>query len=337
MFMSACHILVTGGCGFIGSTLVRELIAHGNRVTVLDALTYAGKLENLGEARSSPLLSVQVGDIGDRTLVRSLFDRDPISAVVNLAAQTHVDRSIDSAEPFIRTNVLGTQILLDEATRFWSKLPSEEKQSFRYLQVSTDEVFGSLGAEGRFSERSPYGPRSPYAASKAAADHLVSAWFHTHKLPTITTFSGNNYGPRQYPEKLIPLVIRQALSGEAIPIYGSGENVRDWVHVEDHAAGLINALERAAPGSTYCLSARDERTNLDVIEMVLSALSTLRPRPNGQDYRQLLSFVADRPGHDWRYAMDPSRAELEIGFSPKHRFHTSILEVVRSYVEHAES
>lgn len=331
--MSDDRVLVTGGCGFIGSTLVRRLIERGHRITILDALTYAGSIGNLGEVLEHPNLTVRIGDIEDRQCVRSIFSREAFSAVINLAAQTHVDRSIADAESFVRTNILGTEILLDETKKYWARLSLAERHRFRFLQVSTDEVFGSLGNEGHFTETSPYRPRSPYAASKAAADHLVAAWFHTYGLPTIITFSGNNYGPRQYPEKLIPLAIKRALSGEPIPIYGNGKNVRDWIHVEDHVAGLIAALKDGAPGSTYCLSARDELTNLQVIELTLAALSTIKPSPPGKEYRQLLSFVADRPGHDWRYAMDPSRAEQDLGFTPIHRFGQTILEVVQHYVE----
>ena len=327
------HILVTGGCGFIGSTLVRQLIAQQYRVTVLDALTYSGKLENLAGVASAPQLKVVVGDIGDANLVQDLYREDEFSAVMNLAAETHVDRSISDARPFMTTNVLGTHQLLAATLKHWQGLSPEAQASFRFVQVSTDEVFGSLGAAGLFSEDSPYAPRSPYAASKAAADHLVASWLHTHGLPTITTYSGNNYGPRQYPEKFVPLVIKRARSGDKIPIYGDGKNVRDWMHVEDHANGLIAALERGAPGSTYCFGARNELTNLEVLRLVCAALDALRPLPAGGRYEDLATFVEDRLGHDWRYALDPSKATRELAFTPKHTFQSSITQVARSYVE----
>ena len=331
--MSDRHILVTGGCGFIGSTLVRQLIAQKYRVTVLDALTYSGKLENLAGVASAPQLKVVVGDIGDANLVQGLYREDEFSAVMNLAAETHVDRSISDASPFIMTNVLGTHQLLTATLKYWQALSPEAQASFRFVQVSTDEVFGSLGATGLFSEESPYAPRSPYAASKAAADHLVASWFHTYGLPVITTYCGNNYGPRQYPEKFIPLIIKRALSGSKIPVYGTGGNVRDWVHVDDHASGLIAALEHGAPGSTYCLSARNELTNLEVLKLVCAALDALQPLPAGGKHEDLASFVEDRLGHDWRYALDPSKATRELAFTPKHTLQSSIAQVVRSYVE----
>ena len=331
--MSDRHILVTGGCGFIGSTLVRELIAQKYRVTVLDALSYSGKLENLVGVGTAPQLEIVVGDIGDADLVQSLYADHKFLAVMNLAAETHVDRSISDASPFISTNVLGTHQLLNATLEYWQALSPEAQASFRFVQVSTDEVFGSLGATGLFSEESPYAPRSPYAASKAAADHLVASWFHTYGLPVITTYCGNNYGPRQYPEKFIPLIIKRALSGSKIPVYGTGGNVRDWVHVDDHASGLIAALEHGAPGSTYCLSARNELTNLEVLKLVCAALDALRPLPAGGKHEDLASFVEDRLGHDWRYALDPSKATRELAFTPKHTLQSSIAQVVRSYVE----
>jgi dTDP-glucose 4,6-dehydratase len=333
--MSSRHILVTGGCGFIGSTLVRLLIARGDKVTVLDALTYSGKVENLGALTENPDLEIVVGDIADANLVQAVFSSHQFTAVMNLAAETHVDRSISDASPFITTNVLGTQQLLTEARQYWQTLSSEAKDKFRFVQVSTDEVFGSLGPEGYFSEQSPYAPRSPYAASKAAADHLGNAAFHTYGLPVVTTYCGNNYGPRQYPEKLIPLTIKKALAGELIPVYGDGKNIRDWVHVEDHAAGLIAALDRGVPGSQYCLGSQNELTNLEVLDLVCAALEAIRPSQGETKYRELAAFVEDRLGHDRRYALDATKAKRELGFTPKHTFEASIVEVVRSYVEGA--
>ena len=333
--MSDRHILVTGGCGFIGSTLVRQLIARGDKVTVLDALTYSGKVENLDAVAADPRLEIVIGDIVDANLLQALFSSHQFTAVLNLAAETHVDRSISDASPFIATNVFGTQQLLSEARGCWQNLSGESKESFRFIQVSTDEVFGSLGPEGYFSEESSYAPRSPYAASKAAADHLAAAAFHTYGLPVITTYCGNNYGPRQYPEKLIPLTIKKALAGEPIPVYGDGKNTRDWVHVEDHSSGLIAALDRGVPGSRYCLGSRNELTNLEVLDVVCGALEAIRPRQGGTKYRDLATFVEDRLGHDRRYALDPTKAMRELGFAPKHTLQASIAEVVRSYVGNA--
>jgi len=333
--MSSRHILVTGGCGFVGSTLVLQLIARGDKVTVLDALTYSGKVEHLAAVAADPHLEIVIGNIADANLLQALFSRHQFTAVLNLAAETHVDRSISDASPFIATNVLGTQQLLSEARRYWQALSGVTKEGFRFLQVSTDEVFGSLGPEGYFSEESSYAPRSPYAASKAAADHLGAASFHTYGLPVITTYCGNNYGPRQFPEKLIPLTIKKALAGELIPVYGDGTNIRDWVHVEDHASGLIAALDRGVPGSRYCLGSRNELTNLEVLDCVCAALEAIRPSQGGTKYRELAAFVEDRPGHDRRYALDPAKAMRELSFTPKHTFQASIAEVVRSYVEGA--
>lgn len=331
--MKGNRVLVTGGCGFIGSALVRELIAKQYRITVLDALTYAGVRENLAGVASPEQLDVVIGDIGDAELVQQLFNEHSFSAVFHLAAETHVDRSISNASPFITTNVLGTYTLLAATLNHWQQMHGEAQERFRFIQVSTDEVFGTLGPTGCFTEDSPYAPRSPYAASKASADHLAAAWHHTFGLPVITTYCGNNYGPRQYPEKFIPLIIKRALSGSAIPVYGSGENVRDWVHVDDHASGLIAALERGTAGSTYCFGARNELTNLEVLTIVCTALDELRPRSGGAKYEELATFVEDRLGHDWRYAIDPSKAARELGFSAKHTLQTSISQVVRHYVE----
>ena len=331
--MKTNRVLVTGGCGFIGSALVRELVAKQYRVTVLDALTYAGVRENLAGVASPEQLDVVVGDIGDAELVQQLFNEHSFSAVFHLAAETHVDRSISNASPFITTNVLGTYTLLAATLKHWQQMHGEAQERFRFIQVSTDEVFGTLGPTGCFTEDSPYAPRSPYAASKASADHLAAAWHHTFGLPVITTYCGNNYGPRQYPEKFIPLTIKRALSGSAIPVYGSGENVRDWVHVDDHANGLIAAFERGTAGSTYCFGARNELTNLEVLRSVCAALDVLRPRSGGAKYEELATFVEDRLGHDWRYAIDPSKAARELGFSAKHTLQTSISQVVRHYVE----
>jgi dTDP-glucose 4,6-dehydratase len=314
---------------------VLQLIARGDKVTVLDALTYSGKVEHLAAVAADPHLEIVIGNIADANLLQALFSRHQFTAVLNLAAETHVDRSISDASPFIATNVLGTQQLLSEARRYWQALSGVTKEGFRFLQVSTDEVFGSLGPEGYFSEESSYAPRSPYAASKAAADHLGAASFHTYGLPVITTYCGNNYGPRQFPEKLIPLTIKKALAGELIPVYGDGTNIRDWVHVEDHASGLIAALDRGVPGSRYCLGSRNELTNLEVLDCVCAALEAIRPSQGGTKYRELAAFVEDRPGHDRRYALDPAKAMRELSFTPKHTFQASIAEVVRSYVEGA--
>lgn len=307
------RVLVTGGAGFIGSNLVRALLAEpAGEVIVLDKMTYAGdarvidELAALGGAR----FSFVCGDIADRACVRALLAAHRPEGIVHLAAESHVDRSIDAPADFIATNVVGTFALLDECRRY---LADGAPPQFGFLHVSTDEVFGALGDTGAFVEGSPYAPRSPYSASKAASDHLVSAYVHTYAFPAIITNCSNNYGPHQFPEKLIPLVIARALDGQPLPVYGTGDNVRDWIYVTDHCAALRAVMARGRLGETYLIGARSERRNLDVVHAICDALDELRPRRGGS-YRELIRFVADRPGHDFRYAIDPSKIERELGW-----------------------
>ncbi len=336
--------IVTGGAGFIGSNLVRHILAtrSGIRVVVLDKLTYAGSLENLSDVLDDPRLVFVRGDIADRALVESLFREHRPSAVLNLAAESHVDRSIDGPGLFLQTNVVGTFVLLEAARAFLAEARAGAREEFRFLHVSTDEVYGSLGPEGRFTEVTPYSPSSPYAASKAAADHFVLAYHRTYGLPAILTNCSNNYGPYQFPEKLIPLMILNAVEGRPLPIYGDGGNVRDWLYVEDHCEGLLAAVERGRAGEKYNLGGEAERTNLEVVRRIGEALEELLPaaenpalRARGaRRYRDLETFVADRPGHDRRYAIDPSKARRELGWAARHGFDSGIRETVRWYLEH---
>jgi dTDP-glucose 4,6-dehydratase len=323
-------LLITGGAGFIGSNLVHYALAHsGHRLVVVDKLTYAGSLLNIEPVLTDPRVSFVRADIADREAMARVFDEHRPAAVLNLAAETHVDRSIDSPRPFIDTNIVGTFTLLEVARAFRGTRPDSE--AFRFLHVSTDEVYGSLGPTGTFSEETPYAPNSPYAASKAAADHLVRAYGHTYRLPVITTNCSNNYGPYQFPEKLIPLMILNAVEGRPLPIYGDGGNVRDWLFVEDHCAGLLAVLEKGRIGETYNLGGAGERTNLQVVDGICAAIEELRP---GTAAHRLKTFVADRPGHDRRYAIDASKIERELGWRPTRSFEDGIRETVRWYLEH---
>jgi dTDP-glucose 4,6-dehydratase len=324
-------ILVTGGAGFIGSALVRRLIADSNvDVVTLDRLTYAGNLDSLAPAASARHHFVR-GDVCDAEVVRALLVRYQPSAIVHLAAETHVDRSITGPGEFVRTNVLGTHTLLDEAMSYWSALPAVERAAFRFLHVSTDEVYGSLDAEGEFDEESPYRPNSPYAASKAGADHLVRAFHRTYGFPSITTNCSNNYGPYQFPEKLIPLLILNAIAGAPLPVYGRGENVRDWLHVDDHVDALRLVLERGRMGETYGIGGRSERRNLDVARAVCAIVDERLHDPAGPRER-LITFVEDRPGHDFRYAMNTDKIERELGWRPAHTFDAGLRETVEWYL-----
>ena len=327
-------IFVTGGAGFIGSAVVRRLVNDGyRRVVTIDALTYAGHRENLADVEDAPNHRFVELDITDANGLRALYEEERPDAVLHLAAESHVDRSIDGPEAFVHTNVLGTQRLLDATRRHFASLDGEAREAFRFLQVSTDEVYGSLGPEGAFTEESPYRPRSPYAASKAGADHLARAYGHTYGLPVLVTNCSNNYGPYQYPEKLIPLTILKALAGEAVPVYGDGSNVRDWLYVEDHVAGLLSVLDGGRPGETYLIGGSSERTNLDVVHTVLGVLNELVP--SDQDYRKLITLVTDRPGHDFRYAVDASRVRSELGWAPSMAFEDGVRATVRWYLGHA--
>ncbi len=326
---------MTGGAGFIGSAVVRRLVGDGyRRVVTVDALTYAGHRESLAGADGAPNHRFVQLDITDAAGVRSLFEEERPDAVLHLAAESHVDRSIDGPEAFVRTNVLGTQHLLDAARRHLATLDGSGRDAFRFLHVSTDEVYGSLAAEGAFTESSPYRPRSPYAASKAGADHLARAYWHTYGLPVLVTNCSNNYGPYQYPEKLIPLTLLRALAGEPVPVYGDGTNVRDWLHVEDHVDGLLAVLGRGRPGETYLIGGSSERSNLQVVHAILDALADLVPAE--RDYRDLIRFVPDRPGHDFRYAVDATRIRRELGWRPQQSFEEGITSTVKWYLEHGD-
>jgi dTDP-glucose 4,6-dehydratase len=325
-------ILVTGGAGFIGSAVVRHLARRGGvRVVNVDKLTYAGNLDSLADVEGSPDYAFERVDICDEAAVRRLFETYRPQAVMHLAAESHVDRSIDGPGAFVQTNVVGTYVLLHEARRYWASLPTEEAARFRFLHVSTDEVFGSLGDEGAFSEATPYAPTSPYSASKAASDHLARAWHHTYGLPVVVTNCSNNYGPYQFPEKLIPLTILNALARRPLPVYGRGENVRDWLYVEDHAEALVAVLERGRVGETYAIGGHDERRNLDVVHAICDAVDALVP--TGAPRRALVRFVADRPGHDLRYAIDASKIRRELGWVPRETFESGLAKTVRWYVE----
>ncbi len=327
------NLLITGGAGFIGSTFVRMALAKGHSVTVLDRLTYAGHRENLEELLLSGAVRLVVGSIADANVVSSLLlGTTRWDAVVNFAAESHVDRSISGPSPFIETNILGTFQLLEASLKYWRTLEPEARSRFRYLQVSTDEVYGELGPTGKFSEKTPYQPNSPYSASKAAADHLVRAWHHTYGLPVLTTNCSNNYGPRQLPEKLIPLMIANAVAGKPLPVYGTGLNVRDWIHVADHCAGILLALERGTPGDTYCFGGNAERTNLDVVHGLCDTLDRLKPRATGS-YRDLIAFVTDRPGHDFRYAIDDTLACEKLGFTRSYDFTRGLRNTIEWYLD----
>lgn len=326
-------ILVTGGFGFIGSAYVRYLIRHTDaQVINLDKLTYAASPDALEEALGHARHVHERADIADAVAVNAIFAKYQPDAVVHLAAETHVDRSIDGPAAFIQTNITGTYVMLDAARAYWQALPAARKAAFRFHHVSTDEVFGTLGDEGKFSEDSPYAPNSPYAASKASADHLVRAWNHTYGLPVVLTNCTNNYGPWQFPEKLIPLVTLNALEGKKLPVYGKGANVRDWLHVDDHAEALYLVLTRAAVGATYGIGGGEEHRNLDVVEGICDALDRQTPDGAIGPRRKLIEFVADRPGHDWRYAMDITRIGRDLGWRPRVSFAQGLDQTVAWYL-----
>ncbi len=328
--------LITGGAGFIGSCHVLQSRKGGAKVINLDKLTYAGNMDNLSALlQDSEHVFVQ-GDIGDEELVRKLLQQYKPDAIINFAAESHVDRSIHDPDAFVRTNVLGTCVLLRESLSYWQGLEDQKKVDFRFLHVSTDEVFGSLSLnDAAFTEDTPYAPNSPYSASKASSDHLVRAFHETYGLPILITNCSNNYGPRQFPEKLIPLVICNALDNKPIPIYGKGENIRDWLHVEDHCAAIDVVLQRGQVGRTYNIGGRAERTNLQVVKSICQALDDFMPRTHG-NYMDLINYVTDRPGHDFRYAIDCTRLEKELGFTPTYDFDEGILETVRWYLENQD-
>jgi dTDP-glucose 4,6-dehydratase len=331
-------LLVTGGCGFIGSNFVLDWVRGGHgRVVNLDLLTYAGNLSNLDAIAGSPAHRFVHGDIGDAALVGELLDTERPAAIVHFAAESHVDRSIHDAAAFIDTNVTGTWRLLEAARRYWSALAPGERETFRFVHVSTDEVYGSLGpGDPPFTEATPYAPTSPYAASKAAADHLARAWSHTWGLPVIVTNCSNNYGPLQFPEKLIALMIRNALRGLPLPVYGDGGQVRDWLHVADHCAALRRVLEAGRPGQTYNIGGNSERRNLDVVHALCAALDAALPDSPHRPHANLIRFVTDRPGHDRRYAIDCGKIGRELGWQPVRRFEEGLAATVRWYLEHPD-
>jgi dTDP-glucose 4,6-dehydratase len=326
-------VFITGGAGFIGSALIRLLIAENDwRIVNIDKLTYAGNLESLGTAGKDVRHIFSQTDICDRAALDALFAEYPPDGVIHLAAESHVDRSIHGPGDFIETNITGTYTLLEATRAYWSGLDEAGRAAFRFHHVSTDEVFGSLGATGMFTEETAYDPRSPYSSSKAASDHLVRAWQHTYGLPTLITNCSNNYGPCQFPEKLIPLMILNALAGKPLPIYGKGDNVRDWLHVDDHARALRLVFERGATGATYCIGGHNEKTNLDVVDTLCVLLDKLSPRADGQAYAALKTYVADRPGHDKRYAIDAGKIARELGWQPQETFESGIEKTVAWYL-----
>jgi len=336
-------MIVTGGAGFIGCNFVRMALERtGDKVVVFDKLTYAGNLDSLSDVASHPRYAFVQGDIADREAIRALFRDHRPASVVNFAAESHVDRSIDDPGAFVRTNINGTFELLDASRSFLASEGDAARRSFRFLHVSTDEVYGSLGKTGAFTEETPYAPNSPYAASKAAADHLVRAFRETYGLPVLITNCSNNYGPYQFPEKLIPLMLLNALEGKRLPIYGDGGNVRDWLFVEDHCAGILTILEKGAPGGKYNLGGNNERTNLELVDLLCAELERLRPaRENSKlrekgiaSYADLKSFVPDRPGHDRRYAIDASKIRRDLGWTPRHDLASGLAATVGWYLGH---
>ena len=337
--------IVTGGAGFIGANFVRHALAQGElRVVVLDKLTYAGHMESLADVADDPRFRFVRADIADASAVEQIFREHQPTAVVNFAAETHVDRSIDGPGAFVQTNVLGTFVLLEAARQHVARCGPEAASRFRFLHVSTDEVYGSLGPEGAFEETTPYEPNSPYSASKAGADHLVRAYHATYGLPALVTNCSNNYGPYQYPEKLIPLMLLNALEGKPLPIYGDGGNVRDWLYVEDHCEGIRLALERGQPGGRYNIGGGNERTNLELVDLLCMQLEEARPAAQNPslaaagvyEYGGLKTFVPDRPGHDRRYAIDSSLIRRELGWQPRHDLGAGLAQTVRWYLEHLD-
>ena len=328
-------ILVTGAAGFIGANFVLDWLEQCNEPVVnLDLLTYAGNLENLKELEGDPRYQFVFGNIGDRELVSKLLADTQPRAVINFAAESHVDRSIHGPGDFIQTNIVGTFNLLESVRGYWNDLPDAEKAAFRFLHVSTDEVYGSLSKEDPpFSETNPYEPNSPYSASKAASDHLVRAWHHTYGLPVLTTNCSNNYGPYHFPEKLIPLCILNALNGKPLPIYGDGQQIRDWLYVKDHCSAIRRVLEAGKLGETYNVGGWNEKANLDVVNTLCSILDELQPRADGQSYATQITFVQDRPGHDRRYAIDARKLEKELGWKPQETFETGIRKTVQWYLD----
>jgi dTDP-glucose 4,6-dehydratase len=324
-------ILITGGAGFIGSAVVRRAVADGHQVVNLDALTYSANLENVAGVAQDPAYAFEHADICDEVAVHAIFARHKPDAVMHLAAESHNDRAIEGPLDFVRTNVMGTAVLLEAARAHWSALPADRKQDFRFHHVSTDEVFGALGEDGQFTEETPYDPNSPYSSSKAGADHLVRAWGRTYGLPVVLTNCANNYGPFQFPEKLIPTVITRALEGKTIPVYGDGRQVRDWLHVDDHAEALLLVLGRGRLGETYCIGGDSTKRNIEVIRILCDHLDAMAPA--NTSHAEKITFVADRPGHDFRYSIDASKLKAELGWEPRMDLKAGMEDTVRWYVE----
>jgi dTDP-glucose 4,6-dehydratase len=334
MVTSQPTYFVTGGAGFIGSNYIHFLTGADPdaKVLNLDKLTYAGNPDSLESLAKNPLYQFQQGDICDAELIEKIFHEFQPATIVHFAAESHVDRSIDGPDSFIETNIQGTYNLLKQAQSYWDGLSGDDKAKFRFLHVSTDEVYGSLGSEGYFSEETPYSPNSPYSASKAASDHLVRAWHHTYGLPVLTTNCSNNYGPFQFPEKLIPLIILNAIDGKPLPIYGDGGNVRDWLYVVDHCQAINRVIESGTPGETYNIGGNNEKTNLEVVTAVCDMLVELKPKLSGS-YKDLITFVPDRPGHDRRYAIDASKIKRELGWEPTESFESGLRKTVSWYLQ----
>lgn len=331
-------ILVTGGAGFIGSNFVLDWLEQSAEpVLNLDKLSYAGNLENLASLQGDARHTFVQGDIGDSDKVAALLRQYGVRAVVNFAAESHVDRSIHGPQAFIDNNIMGTFKLLETVKAYWNVLPDTDKQAFRFLHVSTDEVYGSLSKDApAFTERNPHEPNSPYSASKAASDHLVRAWHHTYGLPVLTTNCSNNYGPYHFPEKLIPLMIVNALAGKPLPVYGDGQQIRDWLYVKDHCSAIRRVLEAGAVGETYNVGGWNEKANIDIVKTVCALLDELQPRADGQPYASQITYVTDRPGHDRRYAIDASKIERELGWKPAETFDTGIAKTVRWYLDNPQ-
>lgn len=329
--------LVTGGAGFIGSALCREIVSNSvGRVVNVDKLTYAANLNSLDSIAASDRYSFHQLDICDRERIGAVFEAERPDVVMHLAAETHVDRSITGPADFIMSNLVGTYTMLEAARSYWEQLDGEHRDRFRFLHISTDEVFGSLGPSGAFVEDTSYDPSSPYSASKAGADHLAMAWHRTYGVPVLMSNCSNNYGPYHFPEKLVPLIITNALNGVSLPVYGKGENIRDWLYVEDHARALLAIASRGTPGRSYNVGTRDERTNLQVVQAICQHLDELKPRGNGACYADLIAYVPDRPGHDFRYAIDPARIETELGWRAEETFTTGLEKTVRWYLRNED-